>query len=277
MISVNNGKTILKYLKEYKVPTMKRAVFDAHTKANFAKGRLMADLFRGRDALWQQDDWHHALAAIIRRAPDERGMLMTVLPNRDTLAALLAVRLGINMHLAVALAYDDAIEAWDLNSQHPEPQAISIEDAVILATFRLPSESHARVALAARKDVVDFSLRFGPEELCLFDQHPKVGLHLPFLSTYFEKHPVSSLGYQTDEAVYWEDMDAPLIDAARLKALHEELASTQLTISADVPDDVAKQAVRDHARAVVERHLGQGACATLVRFEDEPIEDNVDI
>jgi hypothetical protein len=264
---------LLNYLRTFKVPILTREKFYHKCDTLTNDARAAGCIGSARDHLREKPIWCEAMAAVVRNAPDERGMTTTILPNQDALAALLAVRVGIDMHLAVALAYDDVIAAWAVADGRLQEANVSPEDAVVLATFSRAGESRSSLALTARKEAWAFKLRYAPEELMLFDQHPEVGLHLPFRSAYFEGHSFANqFACREGKAVYCEGERDPasLFDTDVITAVRDELST--LTYSQSEGADTVERQVQRHLQAVIDKHLGEGVCTAAVSVNSGPVQ-----
>jgi hypothetical protein len=113
----------------------------------------------------QQEYWPAFLSFIWRDQPDGRNMKVTFLPNRDTVAVLLAIRLGLQTEVAVALAHQDLIyfAELDIGKAAFTP---SYYDSALLGTFT-GNNTGIRMALFARAQAATFSTSFKKHELIL--------------------------------------------------------------------------------------------------------------
>jgi hypothetical protein len=198
-----------------------------------------------------------------------------MLPNTDAMAALLGTRLGINMHLAVALAYDDVIEAATLNDGKFRPSKIAPSDAVVLATFSHPQKAHSELALLARKDIKGFKLRFKPEELILFCQDPEVGLFQPFRTSHFTQQMEPLISYRIGESIYGEleedaedDSSVPFT-AEAVRAFDGELRASDFPATGN--EEETEQVMRRLLQGLVDKHFGENACMAAVSIHGDPV------
>jgi len=265
MKTYQNDPNLLTFLQTCEMPVLTRQVFDAKFAAMSADPDFALNIGLARNRFAKQRGWCGAMAIIVRNAPDDRGKVTTVLPNVDTLAALLAVRLGINMHLAVALAYEDVIEAWAVRDGRLEDANIAPEGSIVLATFTRRPEAHTSLVLTARNDARAFALRFRPEELMLLDQHSEVGLHNPFRTSYFDEHLSERWAYRTDEAI--ERFAVPSREA--MKALSDELSAFTFQHCGDRA--TAEREMRRQLQATIDKHLGNGVCLAGVSINGGPV------
>lgn len=116
-------------------------------------------------AFQQEPDWPAYMSLVCRDKPAQ-GQIVTVLGNSDTLAAMLAIRMGIQTEVAVALSLDDLIYVTPLDSG--QLTLTDYEDAVLLGTFaRKGQHPSTKYALLARADAAQFSTQFRAQELIL--------------------------------------------------------------------------------------------------------------
>ena len=201
---IKPAHTLLKSLQDFPVPELSKEKFDSQHQIIESDFNIMSFLNKCKSDFSIQDDWCAAIAMIHRNKIDARGIRATVLPNRDALAALLATRVGINMHLAVALAFDDMIAASFVNNSKFVNMAIGPNDAVVLATFSTIDDPSSFMALYAHKEARAYKLRYQPEELILFDEQDDDRTFWPFQTFYFTDREEGRLNCRFDEAVYFE-------------------------------------------------------------------------
>jgi hypothetical protein len=194
---IEHGADIIDDLKNREVTSLSREAFDARVADISSRGDLLSSLLLTRDAFQHLPGWCHAMAAVFQDDPDENGKVATILSNHETLTALLAVRAGINMHLAVELTYENMIIARPIVNGVVTHCEIDPDEAAILATFSHSGQNYDSVALIADLAVLDFESSRAPSELILFDQHPIEGLHQPFSTDYFESHLAETFEMRT--------------------------------------------------------------------------------
>ena len=127
-----------------------------------------------RDALRKETDWPGFVSFLWRDNPDSRGKRITFMHNRETLAVTLAVRMGIQAELAVALAHHDLLYAGATNG---EDSILDFHDAVLLGTFtKRGTYNKQRYGLFARYRAAEFESEFRKGEFALLHQCPRNGL-----------------------------------------------------------------------------------------------------
>lgn len=126
-------------------------------------------ILKARDELWAQGGGHF-MGMVWRNNPDERGIVLTTLDNLGTLNAVLAIRAGVEVSAAIALAYDDLIFSTRLDCPDGGDDraltaslcgTLSVVDAGGMFKFALFAEPSART----------YQPRFRSDELILAHQN----------------------------------------------------------------------------------------------------------
>lgn len=249
------GRKLLNHLRNFNMPQVSKSISDAKDDAlvtHFGVG-----LLEQRNALRAQPGWCHALPLIARNVADSRGIVITALPNEDTYAVLLATRLGIDARLAVALAYDDLIKVFPINDDQFCDAPAKIQDYLTLATFRAVGEETSDTVLMAHKNAQSFKLRFQPEELILYDQHPEHGLFRPYDLLYFQKRGEAVCSFRTNEKVFYE-VEGETLPLAHMSPNDLEVFRAEMS-KPFVPTGPKKGwdgEMRKHVERLAAKHLG---------------------
>ena len=116
-------------------------------------------------ALRQEPEWPQFFSFVCHDKPAQ-GENVIVLRNRETLAAMLAIRMGIQTEVAVALSLDELIYVTPLDTG--QLTLTDYEDAVLLGTFaRKGLYPSPKYALLARADAAQFSTPCRAQELIM--------------------------------------------------------------------------------------------------------------
>ena len=201
MQAYHEDELLLPAMRDFVLTLTPESVFKAKDEDLIEAAKGGCCLIKARNELIRKGDWCGGMSAIVRNAPDHRGVRTTILTNHDTIAVLLATMIGINHRVAIALAFDDIIKACSVNNLQFRNAEFAAENFVVLATFTPHGEKHPNLALIAHKDARNFKLRFAPEELILYDQHPQHGLFRPFSESYFVAKHKPFYSYRTNETV----------------------------------------------------------------------------
>lgn len=155
-----------------------------------------------RDVFIEQSDWPGFMSFIWRDGPDDRGKTITFLPNEDTLAVILAVRLGLQAEVAVALAHQNLIYGAKLDCECASTP--DYHDSALLGTLTTPGAPRAvHLALFAREKASTFTTALRKEELILLHQTEDIGLFRGLGS--YNVEVLQPLRCRTDEVV-WADL-----------------------------------------------------------------------
>lgn len=127
-----------------------------------------AAILKERDKLWAQGGGHF-MGMVWRNKPDERGIVLTTLDNLGTLNAVLAIRAGVEVSAAIALAYDDLIFSTKLDC--PDGGDDRALTASLCGTLSLVNAGEMfKFALFAEPSARTYQPRFQSDELILAHQ-----------------------------------------------------------------------------------------------------------
>ena len=199
----NRDPKLLEDLKILPVPTMTRSQYLRKQHQIASDQNLKSFVNKMVKKYSSEPHWCGALAMIVRNKRNDRGIMTTVLPNSDALAALAAIRLGINMHLAVALALENKLTVHGLDDGILNSTSLKPDDAVVLATLYEAHATDPFLGVLAHKKSRSYKLKFRPEELILLEVHGERGFYMPFRTAHYSDRLERNLTCRFDETVWF--------------------------------------------------------------------------